>query len=624
MRIHALAKDVLRALVDHWRPLLAYHLAFTLLASLVLLPAIAWSLATLLGRLGRPVIATADLAGVLLTPTGGLWLLATLALTFLVLYLQQAGMILVAASAHGNRYRRAFDALGRVLWRLPRLAGLATLQVGTHLLLLAPFALAVALLYGHFLGELDPYYVQRTRPPALWAFVASALLPTLAWAVLAAGLYLRWSLALPALILEDDRPRRALARSWSLTRGHLGRIALVLLALLGLILALPPLSTWAYDLIATPLVAWLPERPALLVPAMLLYLAGYLLLTLALTFLGLAANSLLAAALFLRLSRERLRLPRPGAHPERLAWALEVAVVLALAVQATLILNRVELHDEVAIIAHRGSSMAAPENSLPAIERAIADGSDYVELDVRLTADDRVVLYHDQTLQRLAGDPRRVGELSLEELGTFDLGSWFGDAYEGLPIATLEEALVAVRGQAALMIDLKPDPGRELALVEAVLNILEREEEARRHCHQATTTDAPFGACGDPEIMAKTRLATLSPALMGAIAEREPKLRITLLAQLILPGTLERQGFAALGLRHNRISQAEVRLARDHGYEIHAWTVNDPARMSQLIDLGVDAIITDRPDLLATLLAERRELSDGELLLIKLRNWLRQ
>jgi glycerophosphoryl diester phosphodiesterase len=97
----------------------------------------------------------------------------------------------------------------------------------------------------------------------------------------------------------------------------------------------------------------------------------------------------------------------------------------------------------------------------------------------------------------------------------------------------------------------------------------------------------------------------------------------TLLAQLILPGTLERRGFDALGLRHNRITENEIRLARRFGYELHAWTVNDRVRMSQLIDLGVDAIITDRPGALAELLAIRREMSDGALLLVKLRNWLR-
>lgn len=622
MRISTLAKDVLRALIDHRRPLLAYHLAFTLLASLVLLPAIAWSLATLLGQLGRPVIATSDLLGALTSAPGGLWLLATLALTFVMLYLQQAGFLLVAVSPQGNRYRRAFEALGRVLWRLPRLAGLATLQVGAHLLLLAPFALAVALLYAHFLGDLDPYYVQHGRPPALWAFVAAALLPTLTWAILAAGLYLRWILALPALVLEDDTPRQALGRSWRLTHGHLGRIALLLLSLLALILLLPPLSSWGYDRLFTPLLSRVPEHAALLVPAMLLYLLGYLLLTLALTFLGLAANSLLSGALLMRLEPTRLRLPRPGAHPERLAWLLEVAVVIVLAVQAGLVLNRVELRDEVAIIAHRGSSALAPENSLPAIERAVADGADAVELDVRLTADQRVVLYHDATLSRLAGDPRRLSELSLEALAAVDLGSWFGDAHAGLGIATLEEALAAVRGRAGLMIDLKPDPGQEAALLDGVLRALRQEAVQRRRCREAQPLPL-WSRCGDPDVIAETRLATQSPAMQRLIAQREPRLRLTLLAQLILPGTLERRGFDALGLRHNRITAGEVRLARRHGYEIHAWTVNDPARMSRLIDLGVDAIITDRPERLAALLAERDTLSDGELLLIKLRNWLR-
>ncbi len=91
-----------------------------------------------------------------------------------------------------------------------------------------------------------------------------------------------------------------------------------------------------------------------------------------------------------------------------------------------------------------------------------------------------------------------------------------------------------------------------------------------------------------------------------------------------MPGTLDRSSFDALGLRHNRISEEEVRLAAAYGYEIHAWTVNDRARMSTLIDLGVNAIITDYPDRLRELIEERRELSDGALLLVKLRNWLRQ
>ncbi|MDX5435411.1 MAG: glycerophosphodiester phosphodiesterase, partial [Halomonas sp.] len=184
-------------------------------------------------------------------------------------------------------------------------------------------------------------------------------------------------------------------------------------------------------------------------------------------------------------------------------------------------------------------------------------------------------------------------------------------------------AFAAVRGSSALMIDMKPDPGAEAALVEAVLAALQRETEARRTC---LTRVAPAEAsrCGNPNVAGETRLAVMSASVLEMIKEREPDLRVTLLAQVVMPGTLDRRSFDALGLRHNRITENEIRLARELGYEVHAWTVNDRARMSQMIDLGVDAIITDHPDRLAELIEERGELSDGAILLVTLRNWLRR
>src|SRR5690554_6527674 len=164
--------DVLRSLREHFRPLLAYHLFFTVLASAVLLPSVAWTLTTLLGQFGRPVISNAELFDVLLSPGGILWLLAAIGLTFLVLYLQQAGMILVAIRRRGSHYRLAWEAFRGSLRCLPTLAALVIVQVGSHLLLALPPVLAVSWLYDLFLGGLDPYYVQRIRPPALWQFLA--------------------------------------------------------------------------------------------------------------------------------------------------------------------------------------------------------------------------------------------------------------------------------------------------------------------------------------------------------------------------------------------------------------------------------------------------------------------
>lgn len=625
LHLAPLIHDVMRSLRDHLRPLIAYHLFFTLLASTLLLPAVAWSLTRLLGQFGRPVITNAELLNVLLSAGGILWLLAAIGLVFLVLYLQQAGMILVAVRPRDNHYRLAFEALWSTLRRLPALAGLAVLQVGTHLLLLAPVAFALAWLYGLFLGGLDPYYVQRVRPPALWQFIGVATPLAVIWASLAATLYFRWILALPLVVLETLSPRAALRRSRHLTRGRQLPIALAVIVLLLVIVLLPLAATLLFDRLFTPLLWWLPERNAVLIPATLGYLTAYVLMTLAIAFLGIAANALLSACLYLRLAHREPRPtpPPPDAHPGRLAWGVELGVIGFALFQSWAIVNSFELSDEVTIIAHRGSSVVAPENTLAAVGRALESGAHYVELDVRLTADEQVVLYHDRSLTRLTGDPRRLGELTREELRQFDVGSWFGDAFVGERIAGLDEALAMVRGRGRLMIDLKPDPGREMALVEAVLAAMEEESRRRRACLEATRGTAERLRCGDPDVIGETRIATMSPALAREIRAREPNLRITLLAQLILPGTLDRRSFDALGLRHNRVTEQEIRLARLYGYEVHAWTINDRARMSQLIDLGVDAIITDRPERLAELIADRRELSDGALLLVKLRNWLR-
>lgn len=625
LHLSRLSGDVLRTLREHLRPLIAYHLFFTLLASSLLLPAVGWTLSGLLAQFGRPVITNNELIALLMSPGGVLWLLAAVGLTFLVLYLQQAGMILVAVRPRDHHVRLAFEALWATLRRLPALSGLVVLQVGAQLLLLVPLALSLAWLHGLFLGGLDPYFVQNVRPPAFWAFLGSGLVPVLAWILLAGSLYVRWHLALPVLTLEELSPPAALARSMQLTRGRGRHIAAaVVLLLLGIIM-LPLLATALFDRVVTPLLWWLPERNAVLIPAMLAYLTAYLLIALALTFGGIAANALQATCLYLRLAHRepKPKPPPPGIHPGRLAWAVELAVVLFAIGQAWLIVNRFEIRDEVAIIAHRGSSLKAPENTLAAVEQAIRDRADGIEIDVRLTADGEVVLYHDESLRRLAGDERRVGELRQSDLDEVDVGSWFGDPFIGERIPGLDEVLAAVRGRATLMIELKPDPGSELELVEAVIDALDRERELRRACRHRAEDRVTALACGDPDVMGEMRMAAMSPWLLREVTLRAPRLRTTLLAQLVMSGTLERRGFDALALRHNRIDEEEVRLAGYYGYELHAWTINDRTRMSQLIDLGVDGIITDRPAMLAELIAERRRLGDGALLLVKLRNWLR-
>ena len=624
--LKTLGKSLFRTLRDHLRPLIAFHLFFTLLASSLFLPAFLWVLHGLLAQLNRTVVTTDEVVALLFSPLGLGVSLVVLGLGFLVLYWQQAGMLHVAIRPRDNHYRLALDALWLSTRRLPALVGLVILQVGSHLLLIAPFMFALAWLFDAWLGGLDTYYLQRVKPPVLWYFIASALPLLGLWIWMAAWLYLRWVLALPLVALENISPLRALKRSVALTQGWHRSIGIAVLLVLVSIIVLPIFTTLLFDRLFTPMLWWLPEHNAILLPATLTYLTGYVLITLAITFLGVAVNAMLSACLYLQLAhRSQHASPPQASHPGRLAWAVELAVLLFAGLQAWWILNSFELRDDVEIIAHRGSSMVAPENTLAAIHQAVRDGANSVEIDVRLTADGHVMLYHDRSMARLTGDRREFGELTREELSHFDVGSWFGDAFQGEHIPGLDEALQAIRGNASLMIEMKPLPGQDKQLVDAVITLLHDESDKRRACW--TQQQAPLEAyahCGFPNAFAEMSVATMSPALLSYLTAKASALRKTLLAQLILPGTLNRSEFDALGLRHNRITEREMRLAVRYDYEIHAWTVNSRARMSTLIDMGVDAIITDYPDQLAALLADRRELSDGGLMLVKLRNWLRQ
>lgn len=621
----SLARSILSALRNHLRPLIAYHLFFTLLASLLVLPGIAWTLTRILERFGRPVLTVSELLGLVTSPAGAAWLLLTAVLTFVVLYLQQAGMLLLAVRPGNGHVQSAFTALWLALLRLPALLALIILQVGAHVLLVLPVAVILAWLYDAMLGGLDTYYLTHVRPMALWYFLAMAVPLLVVWAISAAMLYVRWILALPIVVLEQSTATQALGLSFQLTRGKAWALSRVVLTLLVIIAALPVIASVLFSELLPPLIGWLPDNHGLLIAAMLGYVTFFVLFTLAITFIGIAANALLGACLYLRLSEHPPHFaPSPDrTRSNRLAWAIEVGVLVFAISQAWWIINSFTLADDVTIIAHRGSSLSAPENTNAAFRQAIADGADYVETDVRLTADGKPVLYHDRSLKRLIGDPRDIVEVSFDELRGFDVGSWFGDAFVGEPIPTLSEALAITRGKAGIMIDMKPTPGQEAALVEAVLSALDDETAQRQTCRETIRIPLSAAHCGAPEVFNDVRLAVGRPWLVQAIKQREPRLRVTLLAELVVPGTLERLGFDALGLRHNRINEEEIRLANHYGYELHAWTVNAPGEMARMMDLGVDAIITDHPTRLAELVKQRASMSDGELLLVKLRNWLR-
>lgn len=599
-----LITGTLNTLHTRRRALLTFYLFFSGLAMAVFTPVITWALASLKPVTGQAAVSTGGILEFLISPGGLVWVVVTLHLTVLVILLQQAGMTLIAASPPHRHYRTALSALWGMARKGPALFWLTVTQVVTHLLIALPFLAAVGLAWAWLLASYDPYLLRLEKPPELWWFTACAALFLAGLVVCNGTLYLRWILAVPCLMLQNLTPLKALRESTRLTRGHRGHATGVLISGLTLLLLLPVLVTLAFDHIATALFAILPDRTDILVPVILVFIASYILIGIAVTFFGTAAYGAFIVSLYHRAndqgpstSEPPLRYPVPdNAGPK--AWIAEALVVILALSQAWFVVDSLGQREQVTITAHRGSAFKAPENTLSAIEQAIRDGADFIEIDVQITADGVPVLWHDSDMSRVFGLEERISDVTYDEIRHRDAGSWFDSAFMDERIVTLAQAIESVRDRAGLFVDLKPDRNTP-HLTQAVVKLLQ-----------------------DKHFVEGTVVAAADWATLQEVRQLEPDLETALLAQFVI-GPLWEDNYDILGLRMNRATPAAVARAHRDGNELHVWTVNQPVAMSRFVDMGVDNIITDRPDVLARLLRERDTLSDAELLAIKLRNWMR-
>jgi glycerophosphoryl diester phosphodiesterase len=227
-------------------------------------------------------------------------------------------------------------------------------------------------------------------------------------------------------------------------------------------------------------------------------------------------------------------------------------------------------------IAHRGASAEAPENTLRAFRRALTLGADGIELDVHVTRDRVVVVFHDDHLRRLTGTAGKIATKSWRELRSLRV-----QGTEAIP--SLVEVLRLTRGRAVVQIEIKP--GVPVAPVV-------------RAVQAARAQDWVIFASFSPAIVATAlRLAPTVPRLLISDGRRS----LT---------TLARQSAACaaagLSLDHRKLrSAANVRYFHSRGLTVWCWTVNDARKMRRLATWGVDAILSDHPGLLRRTLAAK-------------------
>jgi glycerophosphoryl diester phosphodiesterase len=434
------------------------------------------------------------------------------------------------------------------------------------------------------------------RPPAFW--LATSLGALLLVAVFATGLwlYVRWAFALPVLLFENQFGRAALRASRERLRGMGWRAGFVLVGwVLGVLLLGVDLEA-GFRLLAAAVLANAGEQPTALI---LLLLAAQGGLLGCLSYVLIVGHGLLTRRLYL-LRSEHLGLHRPDGEqttpdlPESTSpWVPRLALLslsLVLLVPWGLwadLQRHPAARPLVLVTAHRGHSIAAPENTLRAIREAIASGADYAEVDVQQTADVVVVLLHDRDLKRVAGVPKGVGELTFEEVRALDVGSWFGRGFAGERVPALAEAIDVCRGRIRINIEMKVY-GPDDRLASAVARLV-REKDFESGC---------LITCFDYH------------ALQAAM-QHKPRLRTGLTVAYAL-GDISRLDVDALSVRADFLSDAVLHAAHRLGREVHVWTVNDAREMTRLMQRGVDNIITDDPDLLIRVRDEWASRTDAE------------
>jgi glycerophosphoryl diester phosphodiesterase len=593
-----------------WRPMAGWTFAVWALTAAVVSPLASYLVGGLLIGSER-VVGNDALIGFALSPRGLTYILlaGTVALTTAVV--RYAGLFFVVLDdVDGDA--PSLPAIARhVASMLPALFRLCLASVLAGFVLILPLAAGLGAIYLGMLGEHDINYYLDARPPEWQRALVLAGLGATVWAGGAAYIVARSLLALPAY-LDGHRPvRAALRNAWARTRGRAGRILwqtpllacvwlLARAAVNGTLLGLASIGLERVAEASTSLLS--------IMAAVAIYTGVSLALDAVLSFAGFSMAATLLTTSYCEdtdLHRARPHQVEPPLaprqaevigrwfRPARLMWAVAVLAALGLSTGSVL-LEVLSEPPRLVVTAHRAGASHAPENTLLALERAIAAGADVVEIDVQRTSDGVVVVAHDADLMRVARDPRRIAGTTYAAFHDVVMGLDDGTPVEDRRLATLDEFLDRSRGRVTLLIELKYY-GWDAELVPQVLAQVRARGMEREVWMMSLNLDAVKQVQG------------LAPTMItGYLAS-------------VAVGTPTALPVQFLAVSRRLATPRFIRDADARRVPVHVWTINQADALVEVADRGATGVITDDVPLAARLRDELASLPAAAHLLLRVR-----
>ena len=237
------------------------------------------------------------------------------------------------------------------------------------------------------------------------------------------------------------------------------------------------------------------------------------------------------------------------------------------------------------IVAHRGASFDAPENTLPAFELAWEKGADAIEGDFLLTKDNQIVCIHDKTTKRLSEQNLVVAESTLKQLKTLDVGSWKNEKYAGTPMPTLSEVFASVPDGKNIFIEIKCGPEIIPYLVKEIQESDLKTDQVRMICFNEEVIKA-----------FKKTMPDYKAYWLSAFKKKNGSWKPSLEEVLFTLQDCKADGLDSQHTIPPEFSKAVL----SAGFEWHAWTINDVVTAKRLAKRDVYSVTTDRPKLIGS------------------------
>jgi glycerophosphoryl diester phosphodiesterase len=271
-----------------------------------------------------------------------------------------------------------------------------------------------------------------------------------------------------------------------------------------------------------------------------------------------------------------------GARRERIALVIGLLLILVAGVPLYWMSRPDAARARVQVLAHRGASAYAPENTLAAFRLAVEQKADWLEMDVQQTKDGRLVVFHDLRMERTTNGFGPLRELTLEQVQQLDAGSWYGSNFAGERVPTFEEAVALAR--------------------ESGIRIFPEVKDPRFYPGIEERMAAVIAANGYED---NTIVQSFDMSSLERLRQANPRLKLAALYSATAPLRGDPpSGVTVVGPPWDMVGNDPtlVRDAHAQGRQVVVWSVDTPAPIRSLLDARVDGIITSRPDVVRAIL----------------------